>query len=90
MSMTETPTTPAPIPKKRRQPRKAAKTQTPDEFAGVSATACCADCVATKCVITGSGFCGHPNKSSHPGAGPKVQARIAAVKKRIAIQKAAA
>lgn len=71
---------------KRRAPAPKAKTAA-DEFAGMTVRDCCADCNAKRCVITGSGFCGHPFKASHPGAEPAVQARIARAKKRLAHQK---
>lgn len=61
-----------------------------DKFEGVTAKDCCNACTDKRCAITENQFCGHPFKSSHPGAGAKVKERIAAVKKIIAMQKAAA
>lgn len=60
------------------------------EFEGITARDCCAGCNAKRCVITGNQFCGHPFKSSHPGAGDKVKANIARAKKIIGVQKASA
>lgn len=58
-----------------------------DEFAGITARDCCVDCNEKRCVITGMNVCGHPLKASHPGAEPKVIARIARAKKMLAHQK---
>lgn len=58
------------------------------EFLGVTVKDCCLDCSAEKCVISGTNVCGHPYKSSHPGASAAVTERILHVKKMIAIQRA--
>ncbi len=87
MSMTE-PTPAAPAKPKRAQKRRAAAPPAKaDEFAGMTATDCCAACNENRCVITGINACGHPYKASHPTLGPQVQAKITRAKKRLRHQK---
>lgn len=90
--MNETPETigPAQPPAQRKRRRAAASRPQPkpdDEFMGMTLRDCCVGCNEKRCLITGSPFCGHPFKSSHPSADPKVQARIAKAKKLLAHQK---
>lgn len=90
--MSETPeTVEAVLPPAQRKRRRAAASRSQpkpdDEFKGLTMRDCCADCGEKRCVITWTPFCGHPFKSSHPGAEPKVQARIAKAKKLLAHQK---
>lgn len=76
--------------KPKRKPARRAKpaaAKAPDEFAGLTPHDCCVDCTANKCVISGMNVCGHPYKTSHPGADPKLFARIARAKKVLAHQK---
>ena len=52
-------------PKRKYTRKAAAKTAPPKvsaEFAGMTATECCAECNSKRCVITGIGICGHPMK----------------------------
>ncbi len=65
MSMTETPAT-APKPRRKytRKPKVKASTQpkVSAEFAGMTASECCAACTPKHCIITAQGICGHPMK----------------------------
>ncbi len=63
MSITETPT-PAPKPRRKYTRKAVAKPQpkAPAEFAGMTASECCADCTPQRCIITAQGICGHPMK----------------------------
>lgn len=90
--MSETPETieSTPLPTQRKRRRVAASKPRPapdDEFKGMTLRDCCVDCNEKRCVITAAPVCGHPFKSSHPGAEPKVQARITKAKKILAHQK---
>ncbi len=64
MSMTETPAT-APKPRRKYTRKAAAKKEQPKvsaEFAGMTASECCAACTSKHCIITAQGICGHPMK----------------------------
>lgn len=85
MSENETKTEPvAPRVKQKRKYIRKAAPEPVDEFAGLTVKDCCDGCTASRCVITGSAFCGHPYKSSHPTAAPKVKERIRRAKTIIA------
>lgn len=87
-TMTETP---APAkPKRKAKPRKrAAKPSTKDipiaggEFAGVSATQCCAGCSPARCLISTVDICKHPFKTSDSGCGPVTRQNREKVRKLI-------
>lgn len=59
----------------------------PDEFAGITASECCAACTKDRCVIVEAPICGHPYKGSHPRATPRQTERIERARKIIAHQK---
>lgn len=80
-SLTETPVAPVPKrrgPNKKKRNARAAPKQTKDvnepvkdgEFAGVSATNCCAACTPERCVISTVDVCKHPFKTADSGCGP--------------------
>jgi hypothetical protein len=53
---------PAHRPPKTKVPAAPRTARPAAEFAGMTATECCADCRTDRCVITGIGICGHPMK----------------------------
>ncbi len=77
-------------PAKKKARRKVSDKPVPvrgGEFAGLSATDCCADCTEDRCVITTVALCGHPFKASLHNAGPKTKAKIMEARKLIRHQK---
>lgn len=77
--------TPSPAkPKAKRRKKKQAAAVRPlaavDEYAGVTSKTCCDGCNAERCVISGTPFCHHPLKTSHPTATTDIVARVVAVR----------
>jgi uncharacterized phage protein gp47/JayE len=85
----EVPVVKPPKPRKQVKKRASAKRETKPndvparggEFAGVSATSCCAACTAERCVISTVDICKHPYKTADSGCGPVT------MKNRIAVRK---
>lgn len=80
-TVSESPAAPKPIkPARRARKRRIAKPATAPpaakpkadigEFAGITASACCAACTPDRCVISTVGVCKHPYKTAVDGCGP--------------------
>jgi hypothetical protein len=63
------------------------------EFAGITIKECATACNAERCVISGSGICGHPCKGGLQGADtrkPEALARVAQARGILGLKEAAA
>lgn len=76
--------------KRRKKARGAGSPAAPkptNEFAGITATTCCAGCTPDRCVISTVAVCKHPYKSSDAGCGPVTMRNRLAAKKLLKKQK---
>ena len=66
--------------KKRQAAPAAEKPSASNEYAGISTSSCCDGCSEKACVISGTPFCHHPLKASHPTASQAIIARVIAAR----------
>src|ERR1035437_3198778 len=97
MSMTDTEAPAAvnkPKPKQKKKPGKTARRASfakPAEkdvtFPGLTESKCATACSAAKCVISGSGICGHPRKGGLQVQDNGAQQRLQQAQKQLGIEK---